>query len=156
MSNRVLSFLLEVFLPGIGPASPWSATLRWPDVANQDLGVALRCVTDHHPKSWSSRLCWIEYTHNSLVWSATGMSPLTAANDFYCSQLRRQRWLSLLFRNTFVIVLVLQVAERLWFLLLLTINVWQTNTELLLWITSRNKKSGYPLVTSLSRRNHTS
>ncbi|KAK7878585.1 hypothetical protein WMY93_030421 [Mugilogobius chulae] len=43
--------------------------------ANQDLESALRCVTSRHPSSWSSHLPWIEYAHNSLTTSATGMSP---------------------------------------------------------------------------------
>ena len=50
--------------------------------ANQDLGAALRCVTALHPASWSTHLSWIEYAHNSLVCSATGMSPFMAANGF--------------------------------------------------------------------------
>ncbi|KAK7887001.1 hypothetical protein WMY93_026622 [Mugilogobius chulae] len=50
--------------------------------ANQDLEAALRCVTAHHPASWSIYLPWIEYAHNSLVSSATGMSPFMAANGF--------------------------------------------------------------------------
>ena len=43
--------------------------------ANQNLGAALRCVAAHHPVSWSTHLPWIEYAHNSLTCSATGMSP---------------------------------------------------------------------------------
>uniref|UniRef100_A0A4W6C473 Integrase catalytic domain-containing protein n=1 Tax=Lates calcarifer TaxID=8187 RepID=A0A4W6C473_LATCA len=50
--------------------------------ANQDLEAALRCVASNHPVSWSSHLPWIEYAHNSLVSSATGMSPFMAANGF--------------------------------------------------------------------------
>ena len=50
--------------------------------ANQDLGSALRCVTALHPASWATHLSWIEYAHNSLVCSATGMSPFMASNGF--------------------------------------------------------------------------
>ncbi|XP_071342025.1 uncharacterized protein [Trachinotus anak] len=50
--------------------------------ANQDLGAALRCVASHHPASWSAYLPWVEYAHNSLICSATGMSPFMAANGF--------------------------------------------------------------------------
>ena len=50
--------------------------------ANQDLEAALRCVTSNHPVSWSTHLPWIEYAHNSLVCSATGMSPFMASNGF--------------------------------------------------------------------------
>ena len=47
--------------------------------ANQDLGAALRCVTAHHPSSWSRQLPWVEYAHNSLTSAATGMSPFMAS-----------------------------------------------------------------------------
>lgn len=50
--------------------------------ANQDLESALRCVTAHHPSSWSANLPWIECAHNSLVCSTTGMSPFMAAQGF--------------------------------------------------------------------------
>ena len=50
--------------------------------ANQDLGAALRCVTSRNPASWSTHLPWVEYAHNSLVCSATGMSPFMACNGF--------------------------------------------------------------------------
>uniref|UniRef100_A0A8D0AQG0 Reverse transcriptase n=1 Tax=Sander lucioperca TaxID=283035 RepID=A0A8D0AQG0_SANLU len=43
--------------------------------ANQDLKSALRCVCACNPSAWSSQLTWIEYTHNSLTCSATGLSP---------------------------------------------------------------------------------
>ena len=43
--------------------------------ANQDLGVALRCVTALKPSDWSTHLPWIEYAHNTLSSSATGLSP---------------------------------------------------------------------------------
>ncbi|KAK5927636.1 hypothetical protein CgunFtcFv8_012771 [Champsocephalus gunnari] len=50
--------------------------------ANQDLEAALRCVSSHHPVSWASHLPWVEYAHNSLVCSATGMSPFMASVGF--------------------------------------------------------------------------
>ncbi|KAJ8333610.1 hypothetical protein SKAU_G00416180 [Synaphobranchus kaupii] len=43
--------------------------------ANQDLGSALRCVTARNPASWSRLLPWVEYAHNSLKCTSTGMSP---------------------------------------------------------------------------------
>lgn len=42
--------------------------------ANQDLEVALRCMTDGDA-SWSQTLPWVEYAHNSLPSTSTGMSP---------------------------------------------------------------------------------
>lgn len=50
--------------------------------ANQDLGAALRCVTARNPSTWSSFLPWVEYAHNSLVSSATGMSPFMVCLGF--------------------------------------------------------------------------
>lgn len=43
--------------------------------AYQDLKAALRCVAAQNPSLWSSHLAWVEYTHNSLTSSATGVSP---------------------------------------------------------------------------------
>ncbi|KAI7808450.1 Pol polyprotein [Triplophysa rosa] len=43
--------------------------------ANQDLGRKLRCLTSHNPCSWSQQLSWVEYAHNSLPVSSSGMSP---------------------------------------------------------------------------------
>ena len=50
--------------------------------ANQDLESALRCVSARHPASWSQHLPWIEYSHNSLTSSATGMSPFMVAYGY--------------------------------------------------------------------------
>ena len=50
--------------------------------ANQDLEASLRCVASRLPASWSTHLPWVEYAHNSLVSSATGMSPFMVANGF--------------------------------------------------------------------------
>ena len=43
--------------------------------ANQELGKALRCMASRKPQAWTQQLTWIEYAHNSLTSSATGMSP---------------------------------------------------------------------------------
>uniref|UniRef100_A0A3P9M8J2 Integrase catalytic domain-containing protein n=1 Tax=Oryzias latipes TaxID=8090 RepID=A0A3P9M8J2_ORYLA len=50
--------------------------------ANQDLETALRCVAEAHPSSWSDHLDWVEYSHNSLVSSATGLSPFECSLGF--------------------------------------------------------------------------
>ena len=47
--------------------------------ANQALEATLRCVTTSNPASWSQRLPWVEYSLNTMVSSATGLSP------FQCS-----------------------------------------------------------------------
>ncbi|KAI3353378.1 hypothetical protein L3Q82_019911 [Scortum barcoo] len=50
--------------------------------ANQSLETALRCVAARNLASWSTQLAWVEYAHNSLSNSSTGMSPFMAANGF--------------------------------------------------------------------------
>lgn len=42
---------------------------------NQEMETALRCVVSKNPSSWSEQLLWVEYAHNSLTSSATGLSP---------------------------------------------------------------------------------
>ncbi|KAL0185788.1 hypothetical protein M9458_017458, partial [Cirrhinus mrigala] len=43
--------------------------------ANQDLERVLRCLVTQNPSSWSQQLPWVEYAHNSLPVSSTGLSP---------------------------------------------------------------------------------
>ncbi len=43
--------------------------------ANQDLERVLRCLVSQNPSSWSLQLSWVEYAHNSLPVSTTGLSP---------------------------------------------------------------------------------
>uniref|UniRef100_A0A8C7KLL0 Gypsy retrotransposon integrase-like protein 1 n=1 Tax=Oncorhynchus kisutch TaxID=8019 RepID=A0A8C7KLL0_ONCKI len=43
--------------------------------ANQKMESTLRCLVSSDPTSWSSQLPWVEYAHNTLPSSATGMSP---------------------------------------------------------------------------------
>ncbi len=43
--------------------------------ANQDLEWALQCLVSKNPSSWNLQLSWIEYAHNLLRVSATGLSP---------------------------------------------------------------------------------
>ena len=47
--------------------------------ANQALEATLRCVTTSNPASWSQRLPWVEYAINTMVSSATGLSPFQCA-----------------------------------------------------------------------------
>ena len=47
--------------------------------ANQALEATLRCVTTSNPTSWSQHLPWVEYSLNTMMSSATGLSP------FQCS-----------------------------------------------------------------------
>ena len=47
--------------------------------ANQEMEAALRCVCAAEPATWSTRLPWVEYAHNTLPNASSGMSP------FLCS-----------------------------------------------------------------------
>lgn len=50
-----------------------------PEQANQELKAALRCLASTHQTTWSEQLTWVEYAHNSLTSSATGVSPFEAS-----------------------------------------------------------------------------
>jgi hypothetical protein len=43
--------------------------------ANQDLERVLQCLVSKNPSSWSQQLSMVEYAHNTLPVSATGLSP---------------------------------------------------------------------------------
>ncbi len=43
--------------------------------ANQDLERVLRCLVSKNPSSWCQQLSMVEYAHNSLPVSSTGLSP---------------------------------------------------------------------------------
>uniref|UniRef100_A0A669DIS8 ribonuclease H n=1 Tax=Oreochromis niloticus TaxID=8128 RepID=A0A669DIS8_ORENI len=47
--------------------------------ANQELKAALRCLTSTNQTTWSEQLMWVEYAHNSLTSSATGVSLFEAS-----------------------------------------------------------------------------
>ncbi|KAJ7991253.1 hypothetical protein DPEC_G00295400 [Dallia pectoralis] len=47
--------------------------------ANQDLETALRCMVADNPTTWSKSLMCVEYAHNSLPSSATGLSPFESS-----------------------------------------------------------------------------
>nr|XP_061811147.1 phospholipid-transporting ATPase ABCA1-like [Nerophis lumbriciformis] len=42
---------------------------------NQELETSRRCMALHNPHSWAQHLLWVEYAHNSLPSSATGLFP---------------------------------------------------------------------------------
>ncbi|KAF7641006.1 hypothetical protein LDENG_00000360 [Lucifuga dentata] len=49
---------------------------------NQEMETALRCVASQDPASWSLQLLWVEFAHNTLPSSATGLSPFQCAYGF--------------------------------------------------------------------------
>lgn len=87
VSDRGLQFISQVwqaFCRTLGATVSLSSgfhpqTKGQTERANQDLESALRCVAATNPTSWSSHLTWVEYAHNSLTSSATGMSPFEAS-----------------------------------------------------------------------------
>ena len=87
VSDRGPQFVSRVwraFCRGIGATVSLSSgyhpqTNGQAERANQALEVTLRCVASHAPVTWADRLPWVEYSHNALVSSATGLSPFECA-----------------------------------------------------------------------------
>ncbi|KAI3356746.1 hypothetical protein L3Q82_003429 [Scortum barcoo] len=42
---------------------------------NQELETSLRCLVAQNPTTWTNHLTWVEYEHNALPTTATGLSP---------------------------------------------------------------------------------
>lgn len=49
---------------------------------NQQMEAAQRCMVTKHPSSWAPQLLWVEYAHNTLTSSSTGLSPFQCAYGF--------------------------------------------------------------------------
>ena len=49
---------------------------------NQEMETALRCIASQTPSSWSKQLLWVEYAHNTLPSSATGLSPFQCSRGY--------------------------------------------------------------------------
>jgi len=49
---------------------------------NQEMETALRCLVSETSASWSQQLLWVEYAHNTLTSSATGMFLFQCAYRF--------------------------------------------------------------------------
>ena len=87
VSDRGPQFTSEVwraFCKGIGATVSLSSgyhpqTNGQSERANQSMETALRCVCASKPTTWSNYLPWVEYATNSLVSSASGLSPFEAS-----------------------------------------------------------------------------
>ena len=87
VSNRGPQFTSKVwqaFCRGIGATASLSSgyhpqTNGQAERANQALEATLRCMTTSYPASWSQHLPWVEYSLNSMVSSATGLTPFQCA-----------------------------------------------------------------------------
>lgn len=90
LSDRGPQFLSQVwkaFCQALGASANLSSgyhpqTNGQTERANRDLGAALGFVTSRQSSSRSSHLPWLEYAHNSLVCSVTGISPFMASVGF--------------------------------------------------------------------------
>lgn len=85
------SVFIPVFFQALGAATSLCSgyhpyNTRQTERANQNLESTSRCVTERRPASWSTHLSWIKYAHNSLIISATGMSPFMASVPLFPAQ----------------------------------------------------------------------
>ena len=49
---------------------------------NQEMETALCCITSQNRSSCSKQLLWVEYAHNTLPSSATGLSPFQCSRGY--------------------------------------------------------------------------
>ncbi|KAI3365307.1 hypothetical protein L3Q82_010393, partial [Scortum barcoo] len=77
--GRPWSHIALDFVTGLPRPRPMSQSNGQTEGTNQDLELALRCVTAANLSTWSTYLPWIKLSHNSLVRSATGLSPFEAS-----------------------------------------------------------------------------
>lgn len=49
---------------------------------NQELETVLRFLCAHHPSTWSKMLLWVEFAHNTLPCSSTGLSPFQCVHGY--------------------------------------------------------------------------
>ncbi|KAI5086065.1 hypothetical protein C0J45_2221, partial [Silurus meridionalis] len=49
---------------------------------NQDLETGRCLLCSREPSSWSDKLIWIEYAHNTLPTAATGLSPFQVVHSY--------------------------------------------------------------------------
>ena len=49
---------------------------------NQEMETALRCLASSTPSAWAKQLIWVEYAHNTLPSSATGLSPFQCSRGY--------------------------------------------------------------------------
>lgn len=87
VSDRGPQFTSQVW-KAFCSALPWSASIfrilssvQWPN--RETLESALCCITTQNPATWSSHLPWVEYAHNSLTSSATGLLPFEASLGYW-------------------------------------------------------------------------
>ena len=77
---------------------------------NQEPEATLRCVSSNNSSSWSKQLPWIEYAHNTLTSSATGLSTFEASLGYHLPLLpEEERDLEVLSVNFHF-----QQAQRIW------------------------------------------
>ena len=87
VSNRGLQFSLvfgREFCTLVGATSSLSSGFHpqsngQTERKNQEMEVALWCMVSGYLLTWSKLLMWLEYTHNTMVSSSTGLSPFQCA-----------------------------------------------------------------------------
>ena len=81
---QFISKVWQAFCEGIGATVSLSSgyhpqTNGQAERANQSMEDTLRCYCSKNPANWSQYLPWVEYAHNTLVSSSSGLSPFQAS-----------------------------------------------------------------------------
>lgn len=71
--------VLERLLLPLGATVSLTSPVKWPDRVFE---TSLCCLVSQNPAAWSRHLIWIEYAHNNLPCSSSGLSPLHCAYGY--------------------------------------------------------------------------
>eukprot|EP00064_Thunnus_orientalis_P019636 superscaffoldBa00004994_g19761 len=66
--------------PQLGPL--WAQSNGQTEKLNRELEKGLRCLVYSCPSFWSKNLIWVDYAHNTLPCSASGLTPFQCASGY--------------------------------------------------------------------------
>lgn len=77
--NAFLLHLGRYGQPYVGVPSP----VQWPDrTIEPELEMGLCALVSQNPTKWNRHLIWVEYAHNTLPCSSSGVSPFQCAYGY--------------------------------------------------------------------------